>query len=136
MENKHSGLQSSGLHALESFLPEGTLSLLQPVLEGFSVVIRIKGTRKSKYGDYRPLKGRKWEHQITLNNDLNPYSFLVTLLHEIAHMYAFEAYKGKVKPHGQEWRTCYSRLLHAFMEAEVFPSGLHLCLEAHLHSPT
>ena len=60
---------------------------------------KVKKSRSSKYGDYRPpLKGSN--HLITINYDMNKYAFLITLVHEIAHLTNWNKHKDKVKPHG------------------------------------
>lgn len=105
-------------------------------LDGYSVCLKIKTARRSKFGDYRPLRGKRWEHQITMNNDLNPYAFLITMLHEIAHMYNFARHKTKVKPHGEEWKQYYAGLLKPFMERNVFPADIHDQLKKHINGIT
>ena len=39
-----------------------------------------------------------------MNNNLNKYSFLITITHEIAHMMIWEKHQNKVDPHGEEWK--------------------------------
>ncbi|MGZ5282926.1 MAG: SprT-like domain-containing protein, partial [Bacteroidia bacterium] len=127
---------TNSFNYLEEYIPAGCMQLLRPFLAGYSVSIKIKGPRKSKFGDYRPLRNQKHDHQITLNNDLNPYAFMVTLLHEIAHMYTFVQHKGKVKPHGDVWKNHYSVILYHFIQAGVFPTDIEESLILHLNSPT
>jgi SprT protein len=126
----------SKLALLDQHLPPGTLHLLRPFVAGYRLVIKIKKARATKFGDYKPLKGKKWDHQITLNNDLNPYSFLVTFLHELAHMYTHALYGGRAKPHGKLWKKHYASLLHYFMTLGTFPKDLNAALEKHLKGPT
>ncbi len=121
---------------LNDYVPAGCMLLLKPLLAGYSVIIKVKAPRKSKFGDYRPLRNQKYDHQITLNNDLNPYAFIVTLLHEIAHMYTFAQHKGKVKPHGDVWKNHYSLILYHFLQAGVFPTDIEESIIAHLKGPT
>ena len=127
---------SNNYSYLEDYIPAGCMPLLRPFLAGYSVDIKIKAPRKSKFGDYRPLRNQKHDHQITLNNDLNPYAFMVTLLHEIAHMYTYAQYKGKVKPHGDVWKNHYSKILYHFIQAGVFPTDIEESLILHLKGPT
>ncbi|MGZ5303836.1 MAG: SprT-like domain-containing protein, partial [Bacteroidia bacterium] len=63
-------------------------------------------------------------------------AFMVTLLHEIAHMYTFVQHKGKVKPHGDVWKNHYSVILSHFIQAGVFPTDIEESLILHLNSPT
>jgi SprT protein len=122
--------------SLNRFLPPGTSELLPPLLEGRSVLLKVKPARSTKFGDYRPLKDKKHLHQITINNDLNPYAFMVTLLHEIAHLHAFEVHKNKVKPHGQEWKGIYSEILSPFISLDYLPDDVYKSLLAHINGPT
>jgi SprT protein len=121
--------------SLEKYVPEGTAPAIEALLKDYSVLIKIKKARKTKFGDYRLIK-QKWKHQITINHDLNKYAFLVTLLHEIAHMYTFEKYEGKVPPHGKEWKDNFSKLLIIFFDKNVFPADIEKELLAQLSSPT
>jgi len=122
--------------ALERFLPAGTSALLPQLLDGYSTLIKLKPARKSKFGDYRPLKNKKYQHQITINNDLNPYAFLVTLLHEIAHMHAYEKHKNRVKPHGAEWKSIYAEVLAPFISLDYLPTDVYNSLLKHINGPT
>lgn len=121
--------------SLTKYIPEGTVPAIEALLKDYSVLIKIKKARKTKFGDYRLLR-KNWKHQITINHDLNKYAFLITLIHEIAHMYTFEKYEGKVPPHGREWKHNFSKLLKIFMDKNVFPEDIEKELLAHLHSPT
>jgi len=122
--------------ALDRFLPPGTAALLPPLLDGHSVLLKVKAARSSKFGDYRPLRNAKHLHQITINNDLNPYAFMVTLLHEIAHMHAFEQFNNNVKPHGQEWKGIYSDILSPFISKDYLPADVYNSLLNHINGPT
>ncbi len=121
---------------LDRFLPAGTSEYFPELLDGRSVLIKVTPSRKSKFGDYRPLKNKKYLHQITINNDLNPYAFLVTFLHEIAHMYAYEIHGHKVKPHGTEWKDIYANILTPFISRDFLPADIHDSLLDHINGPT
>ncbi len=122
------------LDPLEKYLPFGTLPSVATLIRDTSVLIRIKDERKTKYGDYRPL-GRGWKHQITINNNLNPYAFLVTLLHEIAHLQVQETYGNRIKPHGDEWQYMYAILLKKYLNKGFFPQSLEKALAEHINRP-
>ena len=70
-------------------------------LQQHPVRVHVVRPRRSKLGDYRSGTAGK-PHRITVNNDLNPYAFLVTLVHEFAHHTAFERTRGWKDPHGPE----------------------------------
>ena len=110
---------------LSKYVPANALEPLIELLCKYPVHIRISKARRTKLGDYRPAqKGRP--HQISINHDLNQYSFLITLVHEMAHLVAFEKYGRYIKPHGIEWKTTYRSLMEPFMELAVFPEELKL----------
>src|SRR5437868_12893848 len=92
------------LKELESFLPEGTADDVIRFLQLYKVHLTITRERQSVLGDYRNKHfGRN--HRISVNGNLNKYSFLITLLHELAHLVAFEKYGGRIQPHGKEWKA-------------------------------
>ncbi len=125
-----------GAETLSKYLPEHSLLLLEPMLRGLSLRIKITKSRASKFGDYKPLRGKTWKHQISLNHDLNKYAFLITLVHEVAHLMVHEKHGNRAQPHGKQWKDEYSRLLWPFVNARIFPSRLSAALHQHLDRPT
>ena len=93
----------------------------------------VSKSRDSKLGDYRfsPAKG----HQVTVNHNLNPYAFLVTYIHEVAHLTAYVAHKNKVLPHGQEWKSQFYVLFEPILDEELLPAELVKVLSAYLRNP-
>ncbi len=117
--------------ALNRYLPEGSIDLLRPLLSQYPLQLTISKPRKTKFGDYRFPQGEK-PHRISINGNLNPYSFLITLLHEYAHLVAFDKFGRKIKPHGEEWQFCFKDISHPFIEANVFPQKLKLAFRQSL----
>ena len=73
----------SPVAALFARLPAGTATHVAELLGRLPVRLRIARPRRTKLGDHRP-PGRGWTmHRISINDDLNPYAFLTTLLHEM-----------------------------------------------------
>jgi SprT protein len=66
---------------------------------------------------------------------LNKYSFLVTLVHEIAHLTCYNKYKDTVSPHGPEWKNEYKKLMGNFLNKEIFPDDVLYGLMTHLRAP-
>jgi SprT protein len=93
----------------------------------------VSKSRDSKLGDYRfsPAKG----HQVTVNHNLNPYAFLVTYIHEVAHLTTYLAHKNKVLPHGQEWKSQFYVLFEPILDEELLPAELVKVLSAYLKNP-
>ena len=102
---------------LKNFLPEGTLSLVDTLLQTYRVHLTITRERKTLLGDYKHRVGQ--HHQISVNGNLNPFAFLLTLLHELAHLITFEKYGHRVQAHGAEWKFQYGQLLGAFLEKKL-----------------
>lgn len=116
---------------LAKYLPASAIPLLTPLIQAQRLRIRICKPRKSKFGDYRfPRQGE--EHRISINADLNPYAFLITLLHEYAHLEAYQRYGRKIKAHGPEWQDLFRATCAPFLEADVFPMDLQAALRRSL----
>ncbi len=86
----------------------------------------VKG-RNSKLGDFRAAYGDR-KHQITVNGDLNKYAFLVTTLHEFAHLHTFNEFKNSVAPHGKEWQQAFRKLLLPVINSGHLPKDLEAAL--------
>ncbi len=86
-------------------------------------------------GDYRHPWRDNPHHRISVNATLNPYSFLVTLLHELAHMQTFIRYKNNALPHGKEWKEEFRKILVNFIGKQLFPTDVEKALIAYLHNP-
>lgn len=97
-------------------------------------LFRISKSRTSKFGDYRPPYNGHG-HRISVNHNLNPYAFLVTTVHEFAHLATWNAHKNRVKPHGAEWKANFKRLMDPFISSGIFPSDIKTALVRHMHNP-
>ena len=86
-------------------------------------------------GDYRHRTPAN-THRISVNGNLNPYSFLITLLHELAHLLTFEQYGNKVQSHGKEWKFVFGKLLDQFIRQQVFPLDIKQTLLLSLQNPS
>jgi hypothetical protein len=120
-------------HLLKDFLPEQALPHVLELLKHDHLVIKIKNERKTRHGDYSKLPNNK--HQITINANLNPYRFLITLIHEIAHFEAYQNYGRFIKPHGMEWKRTFQHLMLPFLNPQIFPNQLLPLLAKHFKNP-
>jgi len=122
------------LEKLKKYIPEKTHEDVLALIKQYPLRIKITKPRKTKLGDYRPLnKGQS--HQITVNGDLNQYAFLVTFLHELAHLETFVEYSNRVKPHGTEWKRAFKAILDPFLQKGIFPHDLYLALQKYIQNP-
>lgn len=127
--------QETSFSLLEQFLPRGAYEQIAPFFQSHTVHLTLTHERKSVLGDYRhPVPDAPY-HRISINANLNPYSFLITLLHELAHMYTFVHFAHKAPPHGKEWKTQFRHILIPFMGKRFFPGDVEKALHAYLHNP-
>ena len=122
------------LQSLIDFLPEGAYPMVEPYLLHYKVHLTITRSRSSVLGDYRNAHSGK-AHRISVNGNLNPYAFLVTLLHELAHLITFIRFGHRVEAHGREWKQQFSELLKHFIGASFFPKDIKSQLEQSLTNP-
>lgn len=115
------------------FIPVAAKEKLGDLLQQEPVLIKVVKRRRTKHGDYRKLPSGLI--QITVNESENPFRFLITLLHEIAHHLAFQDYGFRIAPHGREWKNTFSRIVQPFLIPSIFPSPLLEVLQHHLKNP-
>lgn len=111
-------------HILSTYLPEDAVSIVFEWIKNKNIHLKISRNRKTKLGDYRP-PIRHANHRISINYNLNQYAFLITLIHEYAHLLVFEKYKNHVLPHGQEWKNTYKILMEEFIDKNIFPEDIN-----------
>ena len=122
------------INHLEYFLPPNTFGPVYKYLQQFHVHLTVARERKSILGDYRHRTTAK-NHRISVNGNLNQYAFLITLLHELAHLLTFEQYGNRVASHGKEWKAIFGQLLAQFIEHHIFPPDIKKALLNSLHNP-
>lgn len=122
------------LGVLAEFIPNAAVAPIIDYLHWHGIHLKIRRERKTKYGDYTPAH-RGQPHTITVNGNLNPYHFLVTLLHEIAHLETHVQYGRSVLPHGKEWKKAFGLLLHRFGPLGVFPNDVWQALARYAENP-
>ena len=119
--------------SLLDFIPVDAQTLVSDLLAIEHLDVKVKSERKTRHGDYRQLPNGK--HQITVNSNLNPYRFLITLIHEIAHFEAYDKFGRFIKPHGKEWKQTFQHLMLPFLRPEIFPIELLPLLANHFKNP-
>ncbi len=119
---------------MRKFIPESSIQGIVYWLQKYNVQLTVTRPRKTKLGDYRsPWKDAG--HRISINGDLNPYAFLVTLIHEFAHLFTHEEYKERVKPHGPEWKSNYKIAMDYFLDKGVFPKDIEMAIRSYMIDP-
>jgi len=119
---------------LLKYLPEAALPLVLQWFEKHQFHLKIAKSRRSKLGDFRAVNG-KYSYRISVNGDLNPYHFLITLTHEVAHLIVWDKHQNHVQPHGKEWQTAYAHLLKKVVELVPFPKEIETQIIKHIARP-
>jgi len=116
---------------LKPFLPPETGTYIAEFLIDKVVHFTVSQKRKTKLGDYRhPFKGSP--HKISVNGDLNRYAFLITTLHEMAHLTTFERFGNRIKPHGEEWKNEFKMISQPILVKNILPEDVTLALNNYL----
>lgn len=119
---------------LQSYLPQGSFDEVLYYLQHYKVHLTITRSRQSILGDYRHAHAEK-THRISVNGNLNKYAFLITLLHELAHLFTYEQFGHRVMAHGKEWKNEFSKILARFLLQKVFPADIEKALLQTLQNP-
>lgn len=127
----------SASEILRPYLPAAALDHVERAIAGLAVDFRVVRPRRTKLGDHRPPPAPLRPHRITVNADLNPYAFLTTLLHEVAHAATWERHRPRrrLRPHGPEWKHEFSAVLAPVVAAGVFPDELAAAVTRSLWNP-
>lgn len=118
---------------LGRYIPERAVDQVFDLIIKCNVHLKIVNERVTRHGDYRRMPDGR--HQITVNASLNKYRFFITLIHEIAHLIAFEKYGRYIKPHGIEWKKTFQQLMLPYIHPEIFPTRLLPVIAHHFKNP-
>ena len=124
--------QEAPLDYLRRFIPAPAVPKVLEYLQQYRVHLTITRERKSVLGDYRHATNNE-THRISVNGGLNPYAFLITLIHELAHLVTFMKYGSRVQSHGREWKDTYAILLADFLKQHIFPADIEQTIRQSLH---
>ncbi|MCF2516102.1 hypothetical protein [Dyadobacter sp. CY351] len=112
---------SFGLH-----VPQAAIAYCEELHQVYKFDFFLSRPRRTRLGDFtvRP----RCTPRITVNVNLNPYNFLITYLHEVAHCVVHLNYKvrlrKRVAPHGVEWKQEFSKLLQPVLNENHFPADI------------
>jgi SprT protein len=121
-------------HQLKEYIPEDSFDGVMHYLRQYKVQLTVTRQRQSILGDYRHAHAGQ-NHRISVNGNLNKYSFLITLLHELAHLFTYERFGHRVQAHGAEWKAAFGKILAQFLEQNVFPADIAATLSRSLQNP-
>jgi len=126
--------ESQVLEILRTHLPEKAVPYCFSLWQEKPFLLKITKSRQTKIGDFTS-RGDSQHPRITINKDLNCYSFLLTYIHEVAHLHVFLQYKNRVAPHGEHWKTTFQQLMNPVLTSEIFPDKLLAILKGHMVNP-
>lgn len=124
----------NNLLKLKQYLPAETAPVIFDWIQRTNCHFRVAKSRKTKLGDYRHPWGTQG-HRISVNGDLNPYAFLLTTVHEFAHLKTWNEYQNRVAPHGPEWKKNFRHLMAVIMRQHALPEDVTRALNAYLQNP-
>ena len=116
------------------YIPKTSINLVGNLINEDNLIIKVVNVRKTKHGDFRRLKGGS--NQITINLISNPYRFLITLIHELAHFKVSQNSKIMIRPHGNEWKNTFKLMMLPFLNNLIFPDNILSKLAKYLKNPS
>lgn len=137
-------LPETDYEVIRQHLPHAAWRYVHDLLRECPVEVRVVPHRATKLGDHRPPSRNEPWHRITMNEDLNEYAFLVTLLHEVAHLRVSTKRKEGAKrgegvkreqPHGRGWQREFAAVIDPVIEGSMVPRELAVALTASLQRP-
>ena len=117
---------------LIKYIPEKAIPLVEYLINEHKINLKIVNQRQTKHGDFRTFPNG--QTQITVNNNLNEYQFLLTLIHEIAHHVTHKKF-GRVQPHGKHWKTVFQHLMLPFLQSDIYPNEILPYLANYFKNP-
>jgi SprT protein len=114
-------------------LPEAARAYCYDLWARYPFRLSLRKSRQTKVGDFICRTGQS--PHITINSDLHPYLFLITYVHEVAHLVVHRVHGNHTEAHGQEWKDIFRDLLSPVMTEEIFPKDLLRRLRIHMKNP-
>jgi len=127
-------IENKVLEILQSHVPPASVEYCFNLWKASPFELKISKSRQTKVGDFTSKRSRT-HPRITLNNDLNPYLFLTTYIHEVAHLQVFVRHGNRVDPHGDEWKKSFTDLLIPLLWDHIFPEEILHELRRHMINP-
>lgn len=122
------------LHTLQLHLPEKAVDYAFGLWKEKPFKLKLTKSRQTKIGDFTCRHGVA-QPRITLNHDLNPFTFLITYIHEVAHLHMFLEFGNRVEPHGEHWKRAFQKLIKPVLTSEIFPDKIFEPLTRHMQNP-
>ncbi|WP_019988616.1 hypothetical protein [Rudanella lutea] len=126
------------MDVFETHFPAGASAYARGLWQEYKFGFTISRPRRTRLGDFRALPDGSLH--ISVNADLNPYAFLITYVHEVAHAAVHRAQpqgrrRAAPKPHGPQWQQTFADLMRPVLTAAVFPEAILTPLRDYLRQP-
>ncbi len=119
--------------ALVLHVPAKSLDYCMALWRRYEFDFRLRKSRVTKAGDFTFRANRA--PRITVNHDLHPYLFLITYVHEVAHVAVHRQFGNRVAGHGKQWKTAFQQILEPVLTEVIFPDELLLAIRKHMVDP-
>ena len=119
---------------LSRYIDSNAVNKIESWLKDFNLDLVISRPSKTRLGVF--IRRYNDKDRIIINDNLNKYAFLITLIHELAHASVADKFKNNVRPHGQEWKDEFRKMMLSFLTPRFFPRDLLECLSKHLINPS
>ena len=130
-QQQHHKLQL--MDVLKRYLPSIAVEYCSELIMNYKLHLHIEVERKGRLGDYSPHLGKG--NRISINHNLNPYDFLITFIHELAHHTTFKKHGARHEPHGEEWKDEFKNCMRPIVMMKMFPEDILTPLIKHMKSP-
>jgi SprT protein len=118
---------------LQKHVPPSALNYCLELWYFYKFDFKLRKSRLTKIGDFTFRTGKT--PRITVNQDLHPFMFVTTYIHEVAHLETHQKFGHRIEAHGLEWKSCFKELLNPLLTKAVFPDDLLEHLLAHMADP-
>ncbi|MBD2701076.1 sprT domain-containing protein [Spirosoma sp. BT702] len=123
------------------YLPPVAVNYCRQLWQQYAFTFRVVKPRRTRLGDFRVMP--QGQTQITVNANLNPYAFLITYVHEVAHAAVHQYYRSQWRigrkrveaPHGKRWKTTFQQLMQPLLSETVFPVEILQPLTHYIANP-
>ncbi|GAB2605086.1 sprT domain-containing protein [Spirosoma areae] len=124
--------------AFDQYVPTPAAHYCYQLWQHYNFSFRVVKPRRTRLGDFRVLPGKQM--QITVNSNLNPYAFLLTYIHEVAHAEVYRHHilpqrRRRIEPHGKAWQLAFQQLMQPLLTETVFPINILVPLQQYMARP-
>jgi hypothetical protein len=126
------------MDVFDQFLPASAAAYGRHLWQQHQFQFRVSKPRRTRLGDFKAMPGGSLH--ISVNADLNPYAFLLTYVHEVAHAAVHrqtQAAKRRTrpKPHGPQWQLAFQQLMQPLLTEAVYPPAILEPLRDYMRQP-